>query len=127
MEQGYQISNHEERITQIEDEVAGVRDSFDNYLPAYKMDVIQEGFQEIDNRISVIENTSRIVLCEAEDRRFQGDEDTLSDDEVEARNASDLPSKEFAKWANDTVHKVSSKLKQGANCGNIWREAHKGI
>lgn len=127
IEQGYQLSNHEERITQTEDDVAEVRDSFDNYLPAYKMDEIQEGFQEMDNRISVIENTSRIVLCEAEDRRFQGDEDTLSDDEVEARNASDLPSKEFAKWANDMVHKVSSKLKLGANCGNIWREAYKGL
>lgn len=121
MEQGYQLAGHEEQLESIQNCI-----QYD-LLHADKMDEIQEEFQEMDSRISVIENTSRIVLCEADDRRFQGDEDTLSDDEVEARNASDLPSKEFAKWANDTVHKVSSKLKLGANCGNVWREAYKGL
>lgn len=121
VEQGHQLDNHEEQLESIQ------RCLQYDLLHADKMDEIQDGFQEMDNRISVIENTSRIVLCEVDDRRFQGDEDTLSDDEVEAHNASDLPSKEFAKWAMDTVHKVCRKMKVGAVNGEIWKAAYKGL
>lgn len=122
IQQGHDLLEHEKRIYQSEKLITKQSECL-----AEVVNDLQECLPTIQSKISDIEKTSRIVLPEVVDRRFKGDEDTLSTDEWEAQLASDLPSKEFAKWANDMVHKVSSKMKLGANCGNIWREAYKGL
>lgn len=136
MQQGYQLLDHEGRIAQTKETVsqhdeslAELTNSVDNnYLPAYKWDEVQEVIRNFAEDIDNLKNVSRLItIPEAEDRRFHGDKDTLSDDEYDAQCASDLPSKEFAKWAMDTVHKVARKQKLVASCGRVWTEAYKGI